>query len=376
MPRLCAAFIGIYCGNIARGYCIEGGYRVKIILSRRSAGHEETMTIEKKRTLTSVALFIGIFAGLAAVATFFDMEISRILTARSLSAGDFYTDNVYANVFEAVGMFPRYAMPAFATIILMWAFGKSTLPRVLRVVLFLGGYVYAVYLLSGAFRDLVEYPLAHVIAKYELFEHKDVYYPLKPYFYVIEYFFSAAFVTLGVYATRKIPYKTWCKLVTFAIAVFVIRYLTGHTVSALKNYVDRVRFRTMNCAVGESVGGFDAYTRWYEVTHNADAFRATILTEYKDAFRSFPSGHTSNAGASYALLLLIPALEIKDRRVKAALIVGPVLWTGLTAVSRIVAGAHFMSDVLFGGTIAFLYAIIVGEVLVCRLSHVRALFRK
>ena len=334
------------------------------------------MTIEKKRTLTSITLFIGIFAGLAAVATFFDLQISRILTAHSLAPGDFYTDDLFANVFEAIGMLPVYLMPAFATIILMWAFGKSTLPRALRVFLFIGGYVYAVHVLSGAFRDLVEYPLAHVIAKYELFAHKEVYYPLKPYFYVIEYFFSALFVILGLYATRNVSYKTWCKLVAFAVAVFLIRFLTGKTVSALKGYVDRVRFRSMNCTVGESVGGFDAYTRWYEVTNNADAFRATILTEYKDAFRSFPSGHTSNAGNSYSLLLLIPALEIKSRRVKAALIVGPVLWTGLTALSRIVAGAHFMSDVLFGGTIAFFYAIIVGEALVCRLSHVRALFRK
>ena len=334
------------------------------------------MTLEGKKTIWSVSLFLAIFVGLLLVATFFDMEINRILTAHSLAPGDFYTDDIYANFFEAVGMFPVYAMPAFASIILMWLFYRSTLPTAVRLLAFAVGFCAAVYFLSGAFRDMVDYPIAHIVAKYELFEKKELYYSLKPYFYAIEYFFSVLFVSLAVLLTRKVTYKTWCKLAVFAIAVFIVRFLTGKTVSALKGYVDRVRFRSMNSTVGGTVGGFDSYTRWYEVTDNADAFRETILVEYKDAFRSFPSGHTSNAGISYCLIMLIPALDVRDRRAKFALYAAPTLWTGLTAIGRMVAGAHFMSDVLFGGTIAFTYMILVRECLLCRFSHVKALFGK
>ena len=332
------------------------------------------MTIEGKKAWISVATFFAVFTGLLLVATFFDLEINRILTAYSLSPGDFYTDNIYANFFEAVGMFPKYALGAFVGIIVMWLFYRSTLPDAVRVIAFLAGFAYAVYALSGFYRDLVEYPLAHIVAKYSLFEQKEIYYPLKPYFYAIEYFASFITVTLAAFLTRKVTYETWCKLGVFAVAAVIVRFLTSKTVSALKGYVDRPRFRTMNSELGESVGGFGLYTRWYEVTDNADVFRETLLVEYKDAFRSFPSGHTSNAGMSYCLIMLIPCLDVKDKRVRAALWICPILWTGLTAIGRMVAGAHFLSDVLVGGTFAFVYTILARELFFCHGENIKAMF--
>jgi len=332
------------------------------------------MLSEKKKNIWAVSAFLAVFTGLLLVATFYDLEINRILTACSLSEGEYYTDNIYANFFEAVGMFPRYALPAFVGIILMWLFYRSTFPTAIRVIAFVGGFVYAVYALSGFFRDLVDYPIAHIIAKYELFGQNPTYYPLKPYFYAIEYFASFLVVTLAAILTRNVKYETWCKLGVFAIAVLIVRFLTSKTVSALKGYVDRTRFRSMNSELGRSVGGFDLYTRWYEVTDNADILRQTGLVDYKDAFRSFPSGHTSNAGLSYCLIMLIPCLDIKSRKGKLALWGAPILWTGMTAIGRMVAGAHFLSDVLFGGTIAFIYMIIVREVLILHGKSVRAIF--
>ena len=332
------------------------------------------MLDEGKKTWISVSLFFAVFTGLLLVATFFDLEIDRILTSHSLAAGDFYTDDIYANFFEAVGMFPSYAIKAFIGIIVMWLFFRTTLPSALRYLLFAAGFVFALHAMAGFFRDLIEYPLAHIVAKYALFEQKELYYPLKPYFYAIEYFASFLTVTLAAVLSRKITYETWCKLAVFAVAAYIVLLLTGETVSALKSYVDRPRFRSMNSTLGESVGGFGLYTRWYEVTDNAKILRGTLLTEYKDAFRSFPSGHTSNAGASYTLIMLIPCLEIKDKRVRAALWTLPTLWTGLTAVGRMVAGAHFLSDVLLGGTFAFVYMILAREVFFFRGSHVKAMF--
>jgi hypothetical protein len=51
-----------------------------------------------------------------------------------------------------------------------------------------------------------------------------------------------------------------------------------------------------------------------------------------------------------------------------------VAFVGIVAFSRIVAGAHFMSDVLFGGTIAFVSAMLMREIFVCKGCHFFALF--
>ena len=74
--------------------------------------------------------------------------------------------------------------------------------------------------------------------------------------------------------------------------------------------------------------------------------------------------------------MLIPCLEIKDKRIRAALWTAPILWTGLTAAGRMVAGAHFLSDVLVGGTFAFFYMILAREIFFFRGSHVKAMFGK
>ena len=48
--------------------------------------------------------------------------------------------------------------------------------------------------------------------------------------------------------------------------------------------------------------------------------------------------------------------------------------TMLVAISRIVVGAHYMSDVTFGGTFAFVSFIIMREIFICKGSHFFALF--
>ena len=70
-----------------------------------------------------------------------------------------------------------------------------------------------------------------------------------------------------------------------------------------------------------------------------------------DAFRSFPSGHTSAAGLSIALVLL-PDLFEKLKKYKVWFYVAPITYTLLVALSRIIVKAHFLSDVLAGFIIA------------------------
>lgn len=68
--------------------------------------------------------------------------------------------------------------------------------------------------------------------------------------------------------------------------------------------------------------------------------------------RSFPSGHTSNATILYVITMFAPVLK---RKLSKILIYSfPVLWIIIMAYSRVICGAHFASDVLYGATISII----------------------
>ena len=331
------------------------------------------MSLCGKKNHVAVILFLCVFGALLTIATFYDLEVSRILTRFSLKEGDYYTNNVFANFFEAAGMLPHYLLRAFAALSVGWFFYKFLPQRALRVLALAVGAGVAVYMLSGAFRDAILYPMRHMIAT-DADKAIAVINAMTPTVYVMSYAASVAVVGLALYLTRNVPWDVWRRLVTFAFLYFLIDFISGTVVSGVKGYVDRPRFRSMNSTYGQEVGGFDLYARWYEVSGNNLILRATPLAGYTDAFRSFPSGHTECAALSYSLILLIDCLQIEKRSVKVALWTAPIVWTGLTAIGRIVAGAHFMSDVLMGGTIPFVLTILLREIFLRRFSGIKEMY--
>ena len=331
------------------------------------------MTLRGKKNHLALLLFLGVFGALLTVATFYDLEISRILTRFSLKEGEYYTRNVFANFFEAAGMLPRYLLLAFASLSAGWFFHKAFPQKAVRILSLVIGAGLAVHLLSGGFRDLIFYPMRHMIAE-DADKARAAISAMTPTVYLISYFLSAGAVGLALYLTRNVPFDVWRRLAYFSMVVLMVQVLSGSLVSALKGYVDRPRFRSMNSDYGQAVGGFDLYVRWYEVTRNAEILRATPLADYTDAFRSFPSGHTQSAAISYSLITFIDVFDVRNKKTKLALWLAPILWTGLTAIGRIVAGAHFMSDVLIGGTIPFVLVILFRECYLRRFREIKEMY--
>lgn len=80
-----------------------------------------------------------------------------------------------------------------------------------------------------------------------------------------------------------------------------------------------------------------------------------------EEFKSFPSGHTANASA-LMLLSLLPLLRPALARGQTALFLTGFAWTLLVAFSRILMGAHFITDTAIGFAVGLLSLIAV-----CRL---------
>lgn len=71
-----------------------------------------------------------------------------------------------------------------------------------------------------------------------------------------------------------------------------------------------------------------------------------------EEFKSFPSGHTANATLSL-LFSFVAYLSPKFQSLSKPMFYGGLVYSAAVALSRIIRGAHFLSDVTMGFTITF-----------------------
>lgn len=117
------------------------------------------------------------------------------------------------------------------------------------------------------------------------------------------------------------------------IAVVTIIYLLSVLVfiNLIKIFWGRVRFREMTDPA--------QFSRWF-------------IPQGITGDRSFPSGHTANAATLYVVTMFAPL--VKKNWQKALCYIIPILWIVVMAGSRVLVGAHYASDVLFGAMISVL----------------------
>jgi len=114
----------------------------------------------------------------------------------------------------------------------------------------------------------------------------------------------------------------------------------------IKLGMPRPRFRL----ISQGIEGIDFHA-WYDPISNKEELISTWGIN-SDDLKSFPSGHTANAIMSITILpglaLVIPALK---KRINLLFISG-LIFGFVVLLSRMVLGAHFLSDVSVGGFIA------------------------
>jgi membrane-associated phospholipid phosphatase len=74
----------------------------------------------------------------------------------------------------------------------------------------------------------------------------------------------------------------------------------------------------------------------------------------EDISKSFPSGHETMAAIGFYSLVLLPytTTYFNTKKWKALLIPLAIIGSGIVGVGRLMAGAHYLSDVTIGSTIA------------------------
>ena len=142
-----------------------------------------------------------------------------------------------------------------------------------------------------------------------------------------------------------------------AIAAFCIFMSLVPGVTMIKAIFHRPRFRSVTLYEGIE------FHAWYQrCSEYKDLMAFYNITS--EEFKSFPSGH---AGASTVFMLgvsLLPLINKKYEKLQLPLFYAGFAWVLLVSFTRILVGAHFLSDVSMGGIITTLFMLINNEVLI------------
>ena len=160
--------------------------------------------------------------------------------------------------------------------------------------------------------------------------------------------------------TKKLPNSFLNKALCWAVIIMLTAGLSEAVTHIIKPFAGRARYRTLNV-----LNNFDLYTPWYVFNGKVSPDELMLtLGVASDGFKSFPSGHSSSVAMLIvltALPKLIPSLNTKGK--KTILYLAVFLGVFAVTFSRILVGAHYLSDVLVGTFITLLCYFVVDLVM-------------
>lgn len=246
--------------------------------------------IRINRTLAGFFYGLGILGML--LFAFWDLEIS-------LSLCD--PENLFGKWIEAVGDYPMYLSLGVGSVYLFFREWKKEKSRWLMLLLWgLGS-------LTGA-------ALSSILPIYRMAR-------VEPWQLLLIPVFLLFFCLIA----KRIPEKEgFAQLAVFAVIYFIAAQIIAY---GIKVPWGRLRFRHMEDPLIQ-------FTPWY-------------LPQGITGNHSFPSGHTFNS-CSVLLFLYLPGLYKEKAQPGGWLWFLAGAWIFMVAIGRIIAGAHFASDVMMG----------------------------
>ena len=149
--------------------------------------------------------------------------------------------------------------------------------------------------------------------------------------------------------------KMW---IIFCIIIVLLLIALLAVIPTLKDILHRPRYRFLV----ESDKSY--FHKWFEPCKEYQELKATysFINTIKDDFKSFPSGHTAEASILLVPITFLPLAHEKFKKYQMPLFYASCGLVLLVALARIMAGAHFLSDVSFGATIVLSILVITNEI--------------
>ncbi|MBR4495997.1 MAG: phosphatase PAP2 family protein [Acholeplasmatales bacterium] len=159
---------------------------------------------------------------------------------------------------------------------------------------------------------------------------------------------------LGFYLFKNNENKNAWIILLIALFAILIPYV--FLIEGIKLFVHRPRFRIVN-------EGFVPFKAWWE---NFKDYKEAIslYNVTKEDFKSFPSGHTAEATMLLIFSIFIPMANTYLKKYQTPAIIFSICMILIMALGRILAAAHYLSDVSAGAFTLILFAIIAYEIII------------
>ena len=149
--------------------------------------------------------------------------------------------------------------------------------------------------------------------------------------------------------TNRNMWIVWC-----AVIVMLIIGLLG-IISPLKGVLHRPRYRVI--AAYEEI----TFHNWWQPCKNYMELRELYGLE-SDHFKSYPSGHSGEISILIVAATFFPLADKKFEKYQLPLFLGGCGLVLLVALARILAAAHFLSDVSWGAAVVLVLTLIANEI--------------
>ena len=283
-----------------------------------------------------ILIVIGILLIGFIIGSFFDLEIDKAL---------FLENNGFGLFMASFGVYPCYAGLAFVGGgLLSTSIRRKDLPRWGKIICYIlsaVAYGMAVYFCGK------EWPSVngHNVPK------------LAPLSYIICAFVFGITFTLGYLVCRKGNQKQLWGILLVMGVIFALALVPAGF--AIKLVIHRPRYR-----YAVYYGKTDYYNWWQMFpgykAHIGEVINGSIVMT-KEEFKSFPSGHS---GTGMILAMILPFLSYFFPKLKGKetwLFYGGVAFGFLMMFSRLLVGAHYLTDTCMGALIVMIVYYVVNE---------------
>ena len=295
----------------------------------------------KAKNTIFILLTLVILSALMFLGTNYDMQISEKLT--SFSGGKYYSDDHIANVLECVTEIPVFILLSIA--VSVWGYSAFLKHKAYRIP-FTGLFSIAVFVINYL---AIQRALSRLSELYDFSDKLGTNLSIIAYS-LISILLMLIYIVIGL----KLGEEKLQKLIPLSVAIIWIIAITFILTQIFKIAFARPRFRTMYV-----ISNFDEYIPWYKsgfLENYSKKYEGWTLPD--DAFKSFPSGHTSFVSVLVVFVYLPKFFEKISLKAYVNILIVSYLYILLVAVSRIIAGAHFLTDVVMGYALCFVVTII------------------
>jgi len=286
----------------------------------------------KKRYIYFAIIVVAIF--LIVLGSFFDLQINQAI---------FLEKNVFSILLASIGEAPSYAMFAFFGGLLIFGSLNCLKNKPLKALLhFIGTLtiVAMIYVDGSVFTSN---------NGWGAFNENLRVFPL------IILFGSILMLPAGIAGIFLGKLIKSPRTLIMIIVIMLCFLATLGTFNLIKIILRRPRYRFI-----ASQNDLSLFRNWWEPFSDYQKYIDSGII--KDEFKSFPSGHTSTSCCTIMVAFIPVLFGYKSEKKQLILTLIGYSWCLLIGFSRMLCGAHFMSDVGFGMLNGVIFMLIANEI--------------